>query len=422
MKTVPSKLIALVIVAATLATLLACDLAQLAGTAPSKPTVSIGSPPHGANYPFGQEILVQAHATDTVGIVRIELWVDGTLVTLAQPATAQTQFAAVMRWTPTKAGASTLIVKAINTASAVSDPVAATINLIAPVAAAPTSAPTPLPTATAMPTVSASPTLLPTVPSTRAPTIAPTLTAMPQPTFSAISFSSAFNETTQTPINPSKVFPYGVKIIYAYWTYQSVTPHTNFEYTWYRNGARVDGSGERFIAAAGKAYQWLVYGFAPTTPLDPGNYQFVVQASGKTILSDTFVIQAPVNSNTLTVFFTIQNGSPTGYVIDKQGVRHTPPGYLTIAGFHVSAGDRVIIQTDQTRFSLLFDCSTTPQIYSPCDFSADTPTKLPGEIRKNKSGTAYLNISRADNWAGLRPGFEPQRYPADPVLRIVLGD
>lgn len=184
----------------------------------------------------------------------------------------------------------------------------------------------------------------------------------------------------------------------------------------------MDGNGEHFIYASGKAYQWLVYGYAPTTPLEPGNYQFTVHVGGKIILSDTFVIQAPVSSNTITVFFTIQNGSPTGYVIDKQGIKHTPPGYLTISGFHISAGDRVIIQTDQSRFSLLFDCSTTPQIYSPCDFSADAATKLPAEIRKNKSGTAYLNISRADNWAGLRSGFEPQRYPADPVLRIVLGD
>ena len=34
--------------------------------------------------------------------------------------------------------------------------------------------------------------------------------------------------------------------------------------------------------------------------------------------------------NSLVVFFTIQNGSPTGYVIDKQGVKHTPPGYLPL--------------------------------------------------------------------------------------------
>ena len=127
-------------------------------------------------------------------------------------------------------------------------------------------------------------------------------------------------------------------------------------------------------------------------------------------------------SNMITVFFTIQNGSPTGYVIDKQGVKHTPPGYLTISGFHVAPGDRIVVQTDQPRFSLLFDCGTSPKTFTPCDFVADTPAGLPAEIRKNASGGAYLNISRADNWAGTRPGFPSQRYPADPVLRIGFGD
>jgi hypothetical protein len=48
---------------------------------------------------------------------------------------------------------------------------------------------------------------------------------------------------------------------------------------------------------------------------------------------------------------------------------------------------------------------------------------LPAELRVNQAGqTGYLNISRPDNWAGYRSGFAPQRYPADPVLRIVLGD
>lgn len=127
-------------------------------------------------------------------------------------------------------------------------------------------------------------------------------------------------------------------------------------------------------------------------------------------------------ANTFTVFFTIQNGSPTGYVIDKSGVKHTPPGYLTIADLHIAPGDRIVIQTDQSRFSLLFDCGTSPQTFTPCDFVATTAAGLPVEIRKNTGGTAYLNISRADNWAGVRSNFPSQRYPADPVLRIGFGN
>jgi hypothetical protein len=51
------------------------------------------------------------------------------------------------------------------------------------------------------------------------------------------------------------------------------------------------------------------------------------------------------------------------------------------------------------------------------------PANLPAELRVNQAGqTGYLNISKPGNWAGYHPGFAPQRYPSDPVLRIVLGD
>jgi len=135
----------------------------------------------------------------------------------------------------------------------------------------------------------------------------------------------------------------------------------------------------------------------------------------------TFLCKS-ITANSLTVFFTVKNGSPTGFVIDKQGVKHAAPAYLTISDLHIAPGDRVVLQTDQPRFSLMLDCGTSPQTFTPCDFVADTPAALPGWIVKNAGGTAYLNISRADNWAGARPGFPSQRYPADPVLRIGLGD
>jgi hypothetical protein len=226
------------------------------------------------------------------------------------------------------------------------------------------------------------------------------------------------------PVNPGTTFPYGVTIIYAYWTYSGVVPSTQFDFYWYRDGALVQNQSNDFVGSAGKAHEWLNYGYTPKDPLDPGNYQFVVRVNGQTILSDTFVIQPPQVGGpvpgAISVFFTIQNGNPTGWVYDKQGVKHTPE-YSTIAGIHVSPGDRIVLQTDAPRFSLLFDCSTTPGTFDPCDFSADSTANLPGEIRAVKSGmNGYLNISRADNWAGYRPGFEPQRYPADPVLRIAF--
>ena len=123
-----------------------------------------------------------------------------------------------------------------------------------------------------------------------------------------------------------------------------------------------------------------------------------------------------------TVFFTIRNGSPWGYVTDKNGKRWDLPGYLTIATIHTEPGDRIVLQTDAPSFSLLFDCSLSPDAYSPCDFSADSPANLPREIKVLRgSVSGYFNISRGGNWGAVRPGFPSQRYPADPILRIGFG-
>jgi hypothetical protein len=178
----------------------------------------------------------------------------------------------------------------------------------------------------------------------------------------------------------------------------------------------------------------------------PGTYEFEVEADQRGEIAETnkannrgsvtiqvrqaaatapptAVPSTPVGGpvpGAISVFFTIRDGSPTGWVYDKQGIKHTP-AYNTISGISVSPGDRIVLQTDTARFSLLFDCSTTPGTFSPCDFSADSTANLPREIRAVKNGmSAFLNISRADNWAGVRPGFAPQRYPADPILRILF--
>lgn len=256
------------------------------------------------------------------------------------------------------------------------------------------------------------------------PTTAPTAAPKPQAVYSALTFSADFDYTAMLPVNAGKSFPYGTKIVYAYWTYSGVVPDTVFDFDWYRDGTLVDSQSNRFTTGAGKAHEWLNYGYSPQDPLDAGSYRFSVRVNGKVVLSDTFVIEpqtigGPI-PGAISVFFTIQNGNPTGWVYDRQGMKHTPQ-YGTISGIPVSPGDRIVLQTDQARFSLLFDCSTTPGTFTPCDFSADSTGNLPGEIRAVKSGmSGYLNISRADNWARFRSGFEPQRYPADPVLRIVF--
>ena len=77
----------------------------------------------------------------------------------------------------------------------------------------------------------------PVSPSGRAtPTAAPA--AGSGATYSAITFSSEFDQDKVAPVNPAKTFPYGVKIVYAYWTYSNVVPDSEFIYDWYRDGTR----------------------------------------------------------------------------------------------------------------------------------------------------------------------------------------
>lgn len=193
--------------------LLACDVTQIALAPSSPPTVSIGSPPHGAEFRTGQEILVQANATDNVGIVRVELWVDGVLVTTAQPPATQKQFAAILRWTPTP-GTHILTVKAVNSNSATSQPAAVSINVIAP--PEPTKLPTLPPTAippaisTALPTPSS--TITPPMPS-RTPECPP-----PAPLPAGTLFSDNFSSQQVSKCNG--------------WTMES---GANLDYTWAMN-------------------------------------------------------------------------------------------------------------------------------------------------------------------------------------------
>ena len=123
-----------------------------------------------------------------------------------------------------------------------------------------------------------------------------------------------------------------------------------------------------------------------------------------------------------TVFFTMRDGNPWAYVTDKQGKRWDLPGYLSIGTIHTEPGDRIVLQTDAAGFAFLFDCGLSPDAFSPCDFTADSPANLPKEIRVLRGSVpGFINISRPGNWGNARPGFPGQRYPADPVLRISFG-
>ncbi len=170
--------------------------------------------------------------------------------------------------------------------------------------------------------------------------------------------------------------------------------------------------------------------------LPPGTYAFVLYLAGQRYDVGAVTIEpsgAPQPAQpsvqavpgAFTVFFTIDaNGRPSGYVFDKEGRQFSPAeGMLTISGPWLKPvpGDRIYLRTAAPRFSLLWDCGTDGDSYSPCDFVADSPANLPGEIVVNAAGRiGTLNVSGPDNWGGERSNFPGQRYPADPILRILF--
>lgn len=126
-------------------TLVACNLFV------SKPTVIIVSPPSGSQYRENEPVAVQSISTDSTGIVRVELLVDGKVVRADPSPAPQVSFTLIQTWQATP-GTHTLSVRAYNAAGAVSDPAAITI------AVAPLALLTPVPTTFVSPLGTATPT------------------------------------------------------------------------------------------------------------------------------------------------------------------------------------------------------------------------------------------------------------------------
>jgi predicted RecA/RadA family phage recombinase len=140
------------------------------------PTVVINSPPSGSQVQVGQEVVVQATATDSRGVTRVELLVNGVLYhSDASPnPQGQSPFISRQSWQASAAGTYTLMVKAYNAAGGVSQPAVININVIGAATPGP-GEPTATPTVTStpapgMPTATWTP-----VGITETPTAAPTV-------------------------------------------------------------------------------------------------------------------------------------------------------------------------------------------------------------------------------------------------------
>jgi Ig-like domain-containing protein/Big-like domain-containing protein len=110
---------------------LACDMSDVAALfgGGGKPQVVITSPPSGSQYQEGQDVAVQSTATDSQGITRVELVVDGITVRTDPLPNPQPQFAVIQTWKAIQ-GTHTLIVRAYNTSNVQSDPVAISVAVL----------------------------------------------------------------------------------------------------------------------------------------------------------------------------------------------------------------------------------------------------------------------------------------------------
>ena len=124
--------------------------AMLTACSTSKPTIIISSPPSGSQFREGDEIVVQSVASDSAGIDRIELLVDGESVRTDSSPNPQVSFNVVQTWKATE-GSHTITTRAYNKSGAVSDPAAISVNVTQGIAQITTMTPVPTLVATVTP-------------------------------------------------------------------------------------------------------------------------------------------------------------------------------------------------------------------------------------------------------------------------------
>jgi hypothetical protein len=147
-------LAALLMSACNLSTSGSATLQPLTQPASSRPVVTITAPRSGDTFPVNQEILVSATATDTVGITRVQLIVNGQ-ISKTVTASGETSFSALLDFIPRQVGTANVQVIAYRS-SVASDPAqiqltigqatiprtpSATPQIIAPTSFIPTSNP-----------------------------------------------------------------------------------------------------------------------------------------------------------------------------------------------------------------------------------------------------------------------------------------
>ncbi len=236
----------------------------------AKPTVVINAPPSGSEFREGEEIAIQSTASDSQGVTRIELFVDGAAARMDAAPNPQAQFSLIQKWKAT-AGTHTISVRAYNAAGVSSEPAAISITVAPAVAIGSPPAPPAAPTL-------ASSTVAPSAPTTAAPsaptTAPPVLTALPPapPAFASPTNTEPPPPTDSpppTPEPPPTQAPTVPAAPAAPSAFVATGTGTTIEFTWTDNslnelGFRIYQVGEvapvvsrpAHTATGGVAYSW----------------------------------------------------------------------------------------------------------------------------------------------------------------------
>ena len=120
------------------------------------PTLQLRSPEKDVQVVLGERVLVQSLAQDDLGVVKIELWVDGRLyeVSRGDESGGQQTLDAIQIWEASTLGTHTLLLKAHDTNGRVSPPVSVAVLVVPPL-------PTPTPAPTTAPTLVVDPACVP---------------------------------------------------------------------------------------------------------------------------------------------------------------------------------------------------------------------------------------------------------------------
>jgi hypothetical protein len=95
--------------------------------APVRPSIKIDSPPSNSQVAAGQDVLVQVSASDPRGVVKVELQVDGVLVTTTNAPGPQAAFTVVLPWKAAGPGSHIVSVRSTNQDGIGSEPAAITL-------------------------------------------------------------------------------------------------------------------------------------------------------------------------------------------------------------------------------------------------------------------------------------------------------